>query len=292
MLILLINNSKYGIGFFNGFCLTDGCQVKSVEIKNSAKSFIKVVKEESPELVFINVKLAIQILRFAESTEKLLFLRENNISLCAIGKFPPHYDKSVFKTLFEKNFIEPFNSEEIKTFITSKMFAISERRSSHRRGMMERRKHNERLESSSSRINSFLEKTPTVFDITDDSTLSSYGSDIPLKITDVQNINSDLKQRLRLGPLSIDYSEKSILINDAPVKISPKEFKLIELLTIKHGHLVQIEEIIKKVWGESKNATKADVHQYMYMLRRKLEKDPCDPHLIVTVKGFGYKLGL
>jgi hypothetical protein len=71
---------------------------------------------------------------------------------------------------------------------------------------------------------------------------------------------------------------------------TPKEFQFIEILAQKPNCVVTVEDIIKKVWPENKRATNADVHQYAYILRNKLEDNPHKPKLLITVKGFGYKL--
>ena len=156
--------------------------------------------------------------------------------------------------------------------------------------MVDRRKSREKLESTSFCVNTSLDNTPKVFNITDDLILPSYGSGITLEKADATKISPDLKQCLTIGSLSIDYIKKSVLINGSPIEISPKEFKIIELLAMRPGSLVKTEEFISKVWTGNNNATKSDVHQYMYILRHKLEENPHKPKLLITVRGFGYRL--
>ena len=74
------------------------------------------------------------------------------------------------------------------------------------------------------------------------------------------------------------------------VEISPKEFDIIGLLAHQPGHVVKTEDIVKTIWPKNYKATKADAHQYIHLLRKKIEKNPHRPQLLVTVKGFGYKL--
>lgn len=52
------------------------------------------------------------------------------------------------------------------------------------------------------------------------------------------------------------------------------------------------DEIIDHLWPENNRATKSDLYQYMYLLRKKIEIDTNNPQWIITVKGFGYKLNI
>ncbi len=54
--------------------------------------------------------------------------------------------------------------------------------------------------------------------------------------------------------------------------------------------VISDEEIIDYLWPGNSHATKADLHQYMYLLRKKIEENPKKPMWITTVKGFGYRL--
>ena len=67
-------------------------------------------------------------------------------------------------------------------------------------------------------------------------------------------------------------------------------FYLLALLARDFGRVFTNEEIIAELWGSDSRATSADVKQYVYQLRSKIELDPHAPQLIQNVKGFGYKL--
>ena len=101
-----------------------------------------------------------------------------------------------------------------------------------------------------------------------------------------QNVEEDI----RVGSLVIDRLHKLVKINDVPVNLSHKEFKIIDCLAENSGCVVETDNIIKKVWSECARATKSDVYQYVHMLRKKIEVDPKNPKLLITVKGFGYEL--
>ena len=113
-------------------------------------------------------------------------------------------------------------------------------------------------------------------------------SDSPVSQT-VQ-VAAEPHEIIEVGPLSIDSTSKLVSINGEAVELSPKEFELVSLLAGAPGRVFSNSEILEGVWPDGYAATSKDVKQYIYLLRRKLEPDPENPSLIVTVRGFGYKL--
>jgi hypothetical protein len=92
------------------------------------------------------------------------------------------------------------------------------------------------------------------------------------------------------GDLVLDDLSKQVKIAGQPVELSPKEYEILKLLASQPGRVFSNEEILRTVWKDGSAATSQDVKQYIYFLRRKLEKNPQHPHRLVTVRGFGYKL--
>lgn len=97
-------------------------------------------------------------------------------------------------------------------------------------------------------------------------------------------------QLIARGGIEIDERVKSVTIHGEQVSLSPKEFCLLALLAHDIGRVYTNEEIIAELWGSDSRATGADVKQYIYQLRSKIERDPHSPRWIRNVKGFGYKL--
>jgi len=93
-----------------------------------------------------------------------------------------------------------------------------------------------------------------------------------------------------IGTLSLDHTRKCVHVRGQPVELSPKEFDLLTLLCQQPGKVFSNEEILGAIWPEQSFATAQDVKQYIYFLRKKLERNPKQPQLIVTVRGFGYKV--
>ncbi|MGZ8190848.1 MAG: winged helix-turn-helix domain-containing protein [Methylococcaceae bacterium] len=98
--------------------------------------------------------------------------------------------------------------------------------------------------------------------------------------------NSEFKDFL------IDHRNKCVILKGHKVYLTPKEFELVELLSTDIDRIFMADEIINHLWPENNRATKADLYQYMHLLRKKIEQDPNNPQWIMNVKGFGYKLNL
>jgi len=97
--------------------------------------------------------------------------------------------------------------------------------------------------------------------------------------------------------LQIDDLRKQVSIEGRTVSLSPKEYQLLKLLASSPGRVFAAEEILGELWppnpdtDEKTYADAQDVQKYVYLLRKKLEIDPQEPTLVITVRGFGYRLG-
>ena len=98
--------------------------------------------------------------------------------------------------------------------------------------------------------------------------------------------------------LTIDDLRKRVSILGRTVSLSPKEYKLIKLLASSPGRVFSTDDILKELWpptqapGGKSYTDIQDVQKYVYLLRKKLEIDPQNPELVITVRGFGYRLGV
>ncbi len=92
--------------------------------------------------------------------------------------------------------------------------------------------------------------------------------------------------------IEIDDIRKEVHVRGRSVFLSPTEYALLSLLASEPGRVFSTEEILEKVWPKEKNpyAGAPDVQKYTSLLRKKLEEDPSHPRLLLTVRGFGYRL--
>ncbi len=92
------------------------------------------------------------------------------------------------------------------------------------------------------------------------------------------------------GPISIDLATRSVSLNGAPLQLSPKEYRLLQLLARHGGNVVTHEHLLREVWGAGHTR---DVHYlriFIRKLRQKIEKEPMRPRILVTELGVGYRL--
>lgn len=95
---------------------------------------------------------------------------------------------------------------------------------------------------------------------------------------------------IRLGDLVVDTNRRQVNRGSERINLTYTEFSLLELLFRDPGHVVPRAEILEQLWGYPPRRT-ADlrvVDVYVARLRGKLEPDPRNPELILTVRGIGY----
>lgn len=97
--------------------------------------------------------------------------------------------------------------------------------------------------------------------------------------------------RLTSRELTVDFAQRAVWLFSEPVKFSPKEFALLELLCRHSGQVVTQRQMMIAGWG-SPTVDGQYLRSYVGMLRQKLEYDPAEPELILTEPGVGYRLAL
>lgn len=95
---------------------------------------------------------------------------------------------------------------------------------------------------------------------------------------------------LRVGPLEIDREGRSVTHNGDLVRLTPHEFDLLRVLSEHEGKLMTHARILREVWGPAYQRESNYLHVYVSQLRRKIEKDPARPQLLLTAPGLGYRL--
>ena len=93
----------------------------------------------------------------------------------------------------------------------------------------------------------------------------------------------------QVGGLKVDLRGTSVSRDGKPVKLSAREFQLLRYFIEHRGATLSRDQILKDVWGYSADTFTRTVDVHVASLRQKLEKDPKQPELILTVQGLGYK---
>lgn len=118
----------------------------------------------------------------------------------------------------------------------------------------------------------------------------------PFKLREVEaRLEAQLRRRrpasvIRAGPVTIDDRTKQVWVAGRPVSLSPREYDLLKLLASEPGRVFSTGELLERLWPQGELGSAADVKRYVRLLRTKVEEDPAHPKLVVTVRGFGYRL--
>jgi two-component system KDP operon response regulator KdpE len=95
---------------------------------------------------------------------------------------------------------------------------------------------------------------------------------------------------VKAGPLAIDLARRVVSLEGSAVQLSPKEYRLLQVLAQHAGNVVTHQHLLKEVWG----LTHVNDGHYLRILvrkiRSKIERDPTQPRLLTTELGVGYRL--
>ena len=96
--------------------------------------------------------------------------------------------------------------------------------------------------------------------------------------------------RFAAGGLSIDLAGRSVALDGAPVRLTPKEYDLLRVLVLNAGRIVTHGQLLAAIWPESPGAELQKLRVLVGQLRRKLERDPAEPRYIIAEPGIGYRM--
>lgn len=91
--------------------------------------------------------------------------------------------------------------------------------------------------------------------------------------------------------ISLHSEECRVFLGQKEINLSPKEFKILELLMSQPKRVWSRDQIIDRVWGYDFMGDNKTVDVHIRWLREKLEETPSSPKYLKTVRGFGYRLG-
>jgi two-component system KDP operon response regulator KdpE len=99
-----------------------------------------------------------------------------------------------------------------------------------------------------------------------------------------------LQPVVRIGPLAIDLAHRHVEVDGRRVQLTPKEYRLIQILAQHAGKVVTHQHLLREIWG----AAHLDASHYLRILvrktRQKIEANPTRPAILMTELGVGYRL--
>ncbi len=104
------------------------------------------------------------------------------------------------------------------------------------------------------------------------------------------NLAAPSQSTLTTGGLVMDCESKTLTVDGEPVKLTPMEYKILELLMRNQNRVFSIDEIYEKVWNEPSYNPENTVAVHIRRIREKIEINPSDPKYLKVVWGIGYKI--
>ncbi len=95
--------------------------------------------------------------------------------------------------------------------------------------------------------------------------------------------------RYQFGAIRMDTRRMEVTRDGNPVALSAKEFQLLRYFAEHRGATLSREELLHEVWGYEGIPSTRTIDVHVGWLRQKLEDDPKDPQMILTIVGLGYK---
>ena len=96
---------------------------------------------------------------------------------------------------------------------------------------------------------------------------------------------------LTIGELIIDLSSHQVTRNGKVLGLTRLEFDLLTALVKEPNRTITRESLLAEVWGPRHSSDKRLVNVHVQRLRAKIEMDPDNPEIVLTVRGIGYKAG-
>jgi two-component system response regulator MtrA len=110
--------------------------------------------------------------------------------------------------------------------------------------------------------------------------------------TRLRRTNSDVTSLLTIGDLSIDVTGHEVLRDGKQISLTRLEFDLLVALAKEPGRVFSREALLGEVWGYRHSTDTRLVNVHVQRLRSKVEHDPENPEIVMTVRGVGYKAGV
>ena len=96
-------------------------------------------------------------------------------------------------------------------------------------------------------------------------------------------------EMLNAGPIEMDVAKHEVRVGEGLVAFPPKEFELLGAFLRRRGRLLTREFLIEEIWGHDYVGDTKTLDVHVKRIRQKIENDPHDPELLLTVRGLGYK---
>jgi DNA-binding response OmpR family regulator len=97
-------------------------------------------------------------------------------------------------------------------------------------------------------------------------------------------------ETVRYGAIRLERSARRVYFKEKELPLTSTEFRLLEFFITHSGTAYSREQLLTEVWGAQHFVTPRTVDVHIRRLREHIEDQPEDPKLLVTVRGFGYRM--
>jgi DNA-binding response OmpR family regulator len=97
------------------------------------------------------------------------------------------------------------------------------------------------------------------------------------------------EEPLTRGELLIDFDKRATELRGEPIRLTYVEFEIVAVLARHPGRVYTREMLLERVWGDSAFRDPRTVDVHIRHLREKIERDPKNPEMLLTVRGVGYR---
>jgi two-component system KDP operon response regulator KdpE len=94
----------------------------------------------------------------------------------------------------------------------------------------------------------------------------------------------------RVGGLEVDLVQRMVRVDGAEVRLSPKQYRLLQVLVTHAGKVVTHRQLLGEVWGAAHRDDVQYLRVFIRKLRSRIEADPAQPSYLLTELGVGYRL--
>ena len=101
---------------------------------------------------------------------------------------------------------------------------------------------------------------------------------------------SSAESEIICGDLKIDFVRRRVTIDGQGVYLTATEYNLLHELALHMNQVLSHEQLLTAVWGSQYRDDVDYLRSYVHSLRKKLERDPANPQMIVNIQGVGYTL--
>ena len=111
-----------------------------------------------------------------------------------------------------------------------------------------------------------------------------------LRRSDHGSIETSNSKFETVGLMQVDFKNYMATVSNQEVKLSHREFEVLHFLWAHKQKVVSRDDLLKNIWGYDEFPTTRTIDNFILKLRQRVEVNPNEPKIILTVHGLGYKM--